>query len=777
MDVGPFDEGKRLKARACGLTYLARTILVLTLLAVGLSASAYAVPDGENADVQWILAQQVPNSLVPSPHAGRSGLMVSYLIPSDDPDYPDLFSRSWIYDDAVAAVALTVEGEYTATQTILTALAGLVDTEGKIGFSYNTHNAWFHDYYRSGAIAWVGYAMAFYQLETGDAQYQGTAESIGDYLLTLQDPTCGSIRGGPDVAWYSTEHNVDAYFFLKALGHVSGNTTYTNAAQQVRECLLSEHWNQAEGRFDQGRDDPTDALDVNTLGALFLISIGRYDQAQGVLEYIEATFPITITRADTGQVVQGYKPYTDMETLWTEGGLQLAMAYDHLGDLTARDAIITETEKMRGPEGGIMYASPQVADFPDWQGVAPTGWMALVRSADNSHFLGALVPQEVPVSTDPAEEYAPQIARYGDQVYVAWYSGSSVFLAISTDGGWTWGQPVIIAAGRHPAIAVDVNGNLHVSYWHSNGTYYVQSTDGGRTFTSPLYLGTCISYSDVPCSPDIVVDGSGNPYVVWQEKRGPANSYIITGVILARPTVQGYGSIGPTTAVMTTTVATTTISYSEPPKVAVSPSGQNVYVFWKCPPAPFAFAHTYFARSTDGGDTFGSRFNPTGFTHHGEYSPDIAAFGEHTVYLTWVLDQYGDWRTNLARSEKSGEKGSFSPRLVLGELGDNYSATIAADALGQDCVTWQQVTGQNMDLHFRCSLDVGQSFLSERLLVEGPPGTALYRPALALWNTACGTTYLDAVWQDARNGNRDVFFSSTLVAERLCSLYLTTISR
>ena len=269
MNLKLFDEDKALNVRAVGPSYLSRLVLALALLVVGLPAIAHAVPSEEETDIQWILDQQVPNTIVPNPHTGRSGLVISYLIPPDDADYPSFFSRSWIYDDAVAALALTVEGEYAAARATLIALAGLVEPDGKIGFSYNTHDAWYHDYYRSGAIAWVGYAMAFYQLETFDTQYQGTAESIADYLLTLQDPTCGSIRGGPDVTWYSTEHNVVAYFFLKTLGYVTGDSTYTDAAQQIGECLLSEHWNEAEGRFNQGRDDPTDTLDVNTLGALF----------------------------------------------------------------------------------------------------------------------------------------------------------------------------------------------------------------------------------------------------------------------------------------------------------------------------------------------------------------------------------------------------------------------------------------------------------------------------------------------------------------------------
>jgi hypothetical protein len=367
--------------------------------------------------------------------------------------------------------------------------------------------------------------------------------------------------------------------------------------------------------------------------------------------------------------------------------------------------------------------------------------------------------RDMPIYSEPTDKYCPQVAHNGNRVYVAWSgppyynSGNrTVFVATSTNGGWTWGQPVTTTGSTCPAVATDVHGNLHIAYlWHSSTAdsivHYTRSTDGGQTFTPPLALYTCSS--DHCSQPDIAVDANGNAYVVWDEE---------TNVILARVTIHEDNSVN----ITTTIVGATTAGYSEPPKVAVSPSGHNVYVIWKCPPAYRDYVQTYFARSTDGGDTFGPRFNPTGFIRHGEYSPDVAAFGENIVYITWVLDQYGDLRTNFARSENSGE--SFSPRLELGQSDSDYDSTLAADTLGQVCVAWRQ--GDSMeewDLYFRCSQNRGQGFLPASLLAAGPPGTGQHSPALVLWNsTFCGT-YLDAVWQDERNDYADIFFSSVPV--------------
>lgn len=93
-------------------------ILTLTLLLVGwlviVGSTAgvvriSGVSSGWADGVQWLLDEQVPNSTVPSPAPGRSGLVISYVIPESDPGYPYLFSRSWIYDDALAVISWSME--------------------------------------------------------------------------------------------------------------------------------------------------------------------------------------------------------------------------------------------------------------------------------------------------------------------------------------------------------------------------------------------------------------------------------------------------------------------------------------------------------------------------------------------------------------------------------------------------------------------------------------------------------------------------------------------
>jgi uncharacterized repeat protein (TIGR01451 family) len=424
-------------------------LLVGCLVTVGVMTEVAGV-SGVSArraeGVPWLLGQQVPNSTVPAPAPGRSGLAISYIIPPSDPGYPYLFSRSWIYDDALAVIAWSMEGECQAAQKTLSALAGLIDVDGKLGFSYNTADAWFDNTYRTGAIAWVGYSSVFYQKACGDSQFQSAAERSADWVLTMQDSR-GSVKGGPDVSWFSTEHNIDAYFFLRDIGLLKNNTTYLDAAKRIKQSLLSNHWNPSYGCFQQGIDDTAKALDSASWGALFLISIGQPAKAESCLNFIEANFPTTATCN-----ISGYKPYVSTNLVWSEGSLGVAMAYQRAGDQAKRDAIVGEIGKMRGPNGGIVYACPAATDFSDWESVAGTAWMVMLKSGQQAAFWDSPAALRVTKQASPARvqdgaplTYTIRLTNTGDVTLTATVT-DSLPNHVTPTGVLTW-TPAITASG------------------------------------------------------------------------------------------------------------------------------------------------------------------------------------------------------------------------------------------------------------------------------------------------------------------------------------------
>src|ERR1700758_3485428 len=99
-------------------------------------------------------------------------------------------------------------------------------------------------------------------------------ERTAGYLISLQGSN-GLVRGGPDVSWYSTQHNLLAYSFLNLLGNeltADGNrptaNTYYSAANQISagiESKLLVH-NGSTAYFIEGLGDNVQSLDADALG-------------------------------------------------------------------------------------------------------------------------------------------------------------------------------------------------------------------------------------------------------------------------------------------------------------------------------------------------------------------------------------------------------------------------------------------------------------------------------------------------------------------------------
>lgn len=353
----------------------------------------------------WLRNQQTPNSMFPYPYA-RSGALASIIVPVPDPDYQFVYARSWTYDDAVALIAFALQNDCLSARKVADGLASVVEPDGKLSFSFNLNDDFVDGLYRTGAISWAGYSLALFQRRCADTTYQSVATNIANWVLTMQDAT-GSVKGGPDVSWHSTEHNIDAYFFLRTLGEITGNAAYTNAATQIKDSLLAPatattgHWNTTYGCFQQGIGDPAKALDTASWGGIFLLSLGdpAYTlRANSCVNFLEATFANSKNCVINNVNVQvdGYMPYaTDHggheDVIWSEGSLGVALLYKRLGNQTKYDDIIANINEMTGPRGGIYYACTDVApgietDFHQWEQVAGTGWKVMVESPNQIHF-------------------------------------------------------------------------------------------------------------------------------------------------------------------------------------------------------------------------------------------------------------------------------------------------------------------------------------------------------------------------------------------------------
>ncbi len=299
---------------------------------------------------------------------------------------------------------------------------------------------------RNGASGWVGYAVAFFlrsrlledqnYRETRDFErYLTFAKNVTEAILRdqiqikdISDPRFGLVTGGngsfefqwdkkrnkviekyadTKIQWASIEHNIDLYFLLKDLIYLSSHSEARSAEESLTKLkqAMSRAWNSKEHQFNRGmRKDGADtfmALDCASWGLMYLLSIGDKEKAKLTKNVLDR-----YKTKDLKYRVSGYKPYykgyvfdelsinrlfyphhpkkdwADVDMIWSEGSLGVAMAYLKLGDKEKAKQILDQMIKLQVPSGGLRYATHEIPfQFTPNPSLAGTAWFVMVESA------------------------------------------------------------------------------------------------------------------------------------------------------------------------------------------------------------------------------------------------------------------------------------------------------------------------------------------------------------------------------------------------------------
>lgn len=389
--------------------------------------------------IEWLLSQKVPNSTVNNPIPQRRNLVLSYEIPEDDPTYPYLKGRAYVYDSALAAIAFTMSDRYREAEDVLLAMGRQLRPDGSLWFGVNVHNEWPSEEghegatVRSGASSWAGYAATFYlrkkALENPEFHRDDRvgrrilffAEKLARHLMDLQitdpeDPRYGLITGGMgtytfnvgedgsvrgdyddgELGWASTEHNIDVYFLFRDLVELTGGKKYARSADMVAEGLL-RLW---DGNVEQliqgikkdGRRDTVLPLDTSSWGSMMLRASGDERKAEATLEAGVARFQIGKSGHyrpyaedpvfSDGEVTRAYfgksdLTWSDLDIAWPEGSLGMSTALIKAGKMDAALQII-EASMDYSRNGALQYASIEVPQqFSTYLSVASTAWLVI----------------------------------------------------------------------------------------------------------------------------------------------------------------------------------------------------------------------------------------------------------------------------------------------------------------------------------------------------------------------------------------------------------------
>ncbi len=217
----------------------------------------------------------------------RSGLVASF-----EGD-KDIANWSFTYDLALLIQAYTYFGDFDRAKKILDFFAHEAKRE----------NGWFLNAYyvndgapaefvmRSGPNIWVGLAITQYTQRTEDKSYLDLAENIARTIINLQNTDSeGGIRGGPEIEWYSTEHNLDAYAFFNMLAEVTGKKKYSQASQKTINWILRHTYDRQDLPVKRGKGDSTIATDtyawsIAAIGPQKLKDLGM--DPDKIMEFVE----------------------------------------------------------------------------------------------------------------------------------------------------------------------------------------------------------------------------------------------------------------------------------------------------------------------------------------------------------------------------------------------------------------------------------------------------------------------------------------------------------
>jgi len=326
------------------------------------------------------------------------------------------------------------------------------------------------------------------------------------------------------------------------------------------------------------------------------------------------------------------------------------------------------------------------------------------------------------------------------------------------------------ATTRAEAPDVAAKGRRVFVVWHawSEGLPFVQlavSNDGGTTFGSPVSVSGRTPGSVAELHPAVAIRGR-NLVVAWQEFRDGLDDDH-GRIMLARFDVRGRPRGAP-------------IRVDDADAGAWNPTvafaGRVPVVAWVDErdrgPGGEVLEHVYVARAQPGIAGFDPALRidgglPVPLASHldNEWNPSIAASRDR-VHVAWVDFQDYNWDVFSATSVDGGR--SFAPAVRVDDHPDferiHGHPAIAATRGGVH-IAWTDLRGRAADTNvlFASSSDAGDAFSPNRALDDASSG---FDPNTGTpsnqWDpdVVASGDRLFAVWQDDREGNNDVYFTT-----------------
>ncbi len=358
----------------------------------------------------------------------------SYEPGDDEEGLPlGLSTTAFVYDNALAAIALVACGHVTEARVIGNALvhAGSVDRTFDDGRLRNAYRAgpvgpgpallpgWWDDRKKiwgedaaqdgtsTGNVAWAALALLTLHEASGEPSYLSGARRLMDWIIANTASGADGFSGGlhgydPQqvrLTWMSTEHNADVYAAASWLFRLTSEPRYQDAALKARGLLdrsfRGDHFLLGTKPDGSLADEGLLALDVQLWPWMAVPDAPAWRKALGFAEKELA-------------VDGGFDFNGDRDGVWVEGTAQAALAYRMAGDPAASQRLLTALGADRTASGllnatrgarlttGLSIDPTGQTTIPDFfyyrrPHLGATAWAVLAETGWNP-FTGARVP-------------------------------------------------------------------------------------------------------------------------------------------------------------------------------------------------------------------------------------------------------------------------------------------------------------------------------------------------------------------------------------------------
>jgi hypothetical protein len=362
----------------------------------------------------------------------------SYAVASDINE-AKINNFAYLYDNAVAAMALSYAGQHARARQIADAIVYALNndrfySDGRLRNAYSSGDPqgfqgglpsrakgsarlpgfydlssqqWHEDFYAvsssTGNLAWAVIALCeVYQNAPEHRDYLRAAGKIGDFILTLKDDK-GGFTGGYEgwdgkqgqATYKSTEHNIDLITAYGLLAKLTHERKYVEATAWAKAFVLSMYDAEKHCFFTGTTADGVTAskdilpLDSNTWAILALG--GDFKDGAKVMAFVE----------DNMRVGAGYDFNTDKDGVWFEGTAQVALAYKQIGYSRKYEEILSYLRANSLPDGSITAADREgvttgfivsgtamPSTYSKRPHIGATAWLALAEMGRNPFTIG-----------------------------------------------------------------------------------------------------------------------------------------------------------------------------------------------------------------------------------------------------------------------------------------------------------------------------------------------------------------------------------------------------